>query len=77
MTYFADDLQPPSLVVHQAKIHYDVYDDSGSKTAMKWYWCVSDSVDWRLEKIVGRQGWCVGWESSADLQVVCDGILYH
>ena len=37
MACFADDLQPSSLVVHEAKIHYDVYDDSGSKTVRKWY----------------------------------------
>ena len=33
MACFADDLQPPSLVVHFAKIHYPVYDDSRSKAA--------------------------------------------
>jgi len=77
MACFADDLQPPSLVVHQAKIHYALYDDSGSKAVREWYWCVSHSVDWRLEKVVGKQGWCVGWESLADLQVTFNGILYH
>ena len=76
MACFADDLQPPSLVLHQAKIHYVVYDDSGSKKARKWYWCLSHSIDWRLEKIMGRRGWCVWWESLVDLQVVCNGIFF-
>ena len=31
MACFVDDLQPPALVVHQAKIHYFVYDDSGGR----------------------------------------------
>ena len=51
MACFADDLQSSSLVVHQAKIHYIVYDDSWSKTNRKWYWCLSCSLDWRLEKL--------------------------
>ena len=33
MACFVDDLLPPSLVVHQVKIHYPMYDDSGSKVA--------------------------------------------
>jgi len=69
MAYFASDLPPPSLVMLEVKIHYVVYDDSGSKTANKWYWCLSHSVDWRLEKIIGRRGWCIWWESPTHLQV--------
>ena len=53
MACFVDDLQPSSLVVHEAKMHYGVYDDSRSKAAREWYWCVFHFVDWRLEKFVG------------------------
>ena len=76
MAYFANDLQPSSLVVHEAKIHNAVYDDSRSKTTRKWYWCVSDSLNWRLEKIVGWRGWCVWWDCSTNLQVMCNDILH-
>ena len=31
----ASNLQLASLVVHEAKIHYVVYDDIGAKTSMK------------------------------------------
>jgi len=31
MACFANDLQAPSLVVHQAKVHNALYDDSGPR----------------------------------------------
>jgi len=33
MACFADDLQPSSLVVHEAKVHNALHDDSGIKIA--------------------------------------------
>ena len=77
MACFASNLQLVSLVVHEAKIHDVVYDDIGAKKARKWHQCLSKSLDWRLEKVVGWRGWCVWWESKGDIQVACNGILYH
>jgi len=32
MTCFADDLQPSSLVVHEAEVYNALHNDSGTKT---------------------------------------------
>ena len=77
MVCFANDLKPLSLVAHQVKVHYALYDDGWSNAAREWYQCLSCSLDWRLEKIVGRQGWCVGCEYAADVHLACYGFLYH
>ena len=77
MAYFTSNLQPSSLVVHEAKIHDIVYDDFGTKTARKWHWCLSMSLDWRHGKVAGGRDWRVWLESKWDLQVAYNGILYH
>ena len=61
MASSTSNLQYASLVVHEAKIHDVVYDDIGPKIARKWHWCLSKSIDWRSEKVVGRWGFSVWW----------------
>jgi len=41
MACFASNLQPATLVMHEAKIHVVVSNDFGAKTARKWHWCLS------------------------------------
>ena len=72
MACFVSNLQLASLVMNEAKIHDVIYDDIQPKTTKKWHWCLYQSVDWRLDKFVGRSGCSAWWASKWDSQVVCN-----
>ena len=59
MACFSSNLQLASLIVHEAKIHGVFYVDIGPKTTKKCHWCLSKSLDWRVDKVVGWGGYCV------------------
>jgi len=59
MTNFIDDLQPDSLVVHEEKIYYVVYDDSKNQTTMQWHWRVAKALDRWFEDVTENKCECI------------------
>ena len=55
-------VQPSSLVVLEAEVHYDANNHPRSKAARQWHRCVSKTVDWRSAKVVEeRRCTSLGW----------------